>query len=269
LLVKDEIMSKPDLALPSSINDFCGALGVSFFLKEDISRYRNLLREPIAEKRASLAAELIQELTLREKERLEILSPCEEKRSQQFLSLVTNASSLAKLRGSLPIPSEGWGKKNISRAWSAYSSKAVGGNDLDAARKKLCSVLEDVYRYYGAGSSGELEKKYYIILRKRTQHMYKLFTKREAGVQHQTRARADTKGDRMRRLISELKSNNDDVSYKNLPRIGLGMESTFKPKPVRRDDVSLDECTSALSKVDKSILYVPGWSLASEGDPVT
>lgn len=127
LLVKDEIMSKPDLALPSSINDFCAALGVSFFLKEDISRYRNLLREPIAEKRASLAAELIQELTLREKERLEILSPCEEKRSQQFLSLVSNASSLAKLRGSLPIPSEGWGKKNISRAWSAYSSKAVGG----------------------------------------------------------------------------------------------------------------------------------------------
>jgi len=130
-----------------------------FFLKEDISRYRNLLQEPIAEKRASLAAELIQELTLREKERLEILSTCEEKRSQQFLSLVKNASSLAKLRGSLPIPSEGWGKKNISRAWSAYSSKAVGGHDLDLAREKLCSVLEDVYRYYGAGSSGELEKK--------------------------------------------------------------------------------------------------------------
>ncbi len=99
--------------------------------------------------------------------------------------------------------------------------------------------------------------------------MYKLFTKREAGVQNQTRARAKTEGDRMRRLISELKSNNENVSYANLPRIGLGMESTFKPKPVRRDDVSLDERTSALPKVDKSILYVPGWSLATEEDPAT
>lgn len=48
-------------------------------------------------------------------------------------------------------------------------------------------------------------------------------------------------------------------------RIGLGLESSFKPKKIKRDEVVLDAQTTAQASSDKSILYVPGWSL-SEGD---
>lgn len=44
-------------------------------------------------------------------------------------------------------------------------------------------------------------------------------------------------------------------------RIGLGLESSFKPKRIKRDEVVLDAQTTATASVDKSILYVPGWSL--------
>lgn len=44
-------------------------------------------------------------------------------------------------------------------------------------------------------------------------------------------------------------------------RIGLGLESSFKPKKIKRDDVVLDAQTTAHATAAKSILYVPGWSL--------
>ncbi|GLO06573.1 MULTISPECIES: hypothetical protein [Pseudomonas] len=47
-------------------------------------------------------------------------------------------------------------------------------------------------------------------------------------------------------------------------RIGLGLESSFKPKKVKRDDVVLDAQTTAPASTDKSILYVPGWSLSED-----
>ena len=48
-------------------------------------------------------------------------------------------------------------------------------------------------------------------------------------------------------------------------RIGLGLESSFKPKKVKRDEVVIDAHTTAKARADKAILYVPGWSL-NEGE---
>lgn len=47
-------------------------------------------------------------------------------------------------------------------------------------------------------------------------------------------------------------------------RIGLGLESTFKPKKIKRVDVSFDEQTTHTDKTDKSVLYTAGWSMGED-----
>lgn len=47
--------------------------------------------------------------------------------------------------------------------------------------------------------------------------------------------------------------------------IGLGLESSFKPKMVKREEVVLDAQTTAQQSTDKSIMYVSGWSLSDGG----
>ncbi|VVO18797.1 MULTISPECIES: hypothetical protein [Pseudomonas] len=49
-------------------------------------------------------------------------------------------------------------------------------------------------------------------------------------------------------------------------RIGLGLESSFKPKKIKRDEVVLDSQTTADQEKEKSILYAPGWTLSSSAD---
>lgn len=49
-------------------------------------------------------------------------------------------------------------------------------------------------------------------------------------------------------------------------RIGLGLESSFKPKRIKRDQVVLDSQTTANQEQEKSILYAPGWTLSSGVD---
>lgn len=46
-------------------------------------------------------------------------------------------------------------------------------------------------------------------------------------------------------------------------RIGLGLESAFKSKKIKRDDVALDSQTTVNRETEKTILYAPGWSLSS------
>lgn len=46
---------------------------------------------------------------------------------------------------------------------------------------------------------------------------------------------------------------------KALPKIGLGLETKFKPERIKAQDVKLDERTKA--KHDKHIMYTAGWSL--------
>jgi hypothetical protein len=50
-------------------------------------------------------------------------------------------------------------------------------------------------------------------------------------------------------------------------RIGFGLESTFRSRKIDRDCVILDAHTTPIDKASKSIIYVPGWSLAGmQGD---
>lgn len=49
-------------------------------------------------------------------------------------------------------------------------------------------------------------------------------------------------------------------------RIGLGLESSFKPKKIKRDEVVLDSATTADRENEKSILYAPGWTLSNSAD---
>lgn len=63
---------------------------------------------------------------------------------------------------------------------------------------------------------------------------------------------------------------NEATRYKKLAksnktgRIGLGLESTFKPKRIKRSEVVLDEQTSTTEGKDKSIIYAAGWSLSEQ-----
>ncbi|MBP5947955.1 hypothetical protein [Pseudomonas sp. P9(2020)] len=47
-------------------------------------------------------------------------------------------------------------------------------------------------------------------------------------------------------------------------RIGLGLESTFKPKKITRDEVVLDAQTTAERGQEKAVLYSAGWSLSDD-----
>lgn len=47
--------------------------------------------------------------------------------------------------------------------------------------------------------------------------------------------------------------------------IGLGLDSSFKPKKVKCEEVVLDAQTTAQQPMDKSIMYVSGWSLSDGG----
>ena len=47
-------------------------------------------------------------------------------------------------------------------------------------------------------------------------------------------------------------------------QIGLGVDITFIPKKINRESVVLDDKTTPSKKVDKSMLYVAGWSLNGE-----
>ena len=49
-------------------------------------------------------------------------------------------------------------------------------------------------------------------------------------------------------------------------RIGLGLESSFKPKKIKRDEVVLDLQTTGDQVKEKTILYAPGWTLSSSAD---
>lgn len=47
-------------------------------------------------------------------------------------------------------------------------------------------------------------------------------------------------------------------------RIGLGLESTFKPKKIARDEVVLDAHTTGDRGQEKAVLYAAGWSLTDD-----
>lgn len=49
-------------------------------------------------------------------------------------------------------------------------------------------------------------------------------------------------------------------------RVGLGLESSFKPKKIKRDEVVLDLQTTGDQVKEKTILYAPGWTLSSSAD---
>lgn len=53
----------------------------------------------------------------------------------------------------------------------------------------------------------------------------------------------------------------DTVDKRSRVQIGLGLQSTFIPKKIKRDSVVLDEKTTPTKTTDKSILYAAGWSL--------
>tara|TARA_R110001583_G_scaffold195526_1_gene375359 strand:- start:476 stop:1642 length:1167 start_codon:yes stop_codon:yes gene_type:complete len=64
--------------------------------------------------------------------------------------------------------------------------------------------------------------------------------------------------------IKNKKNNGTDAQSilkvrKALPKIGLGLESNFKPERIKIQDIKLDERTKA--KHDKHIMYTAGWSL--------
>lgn len=55
-----------------------------------------------------------------------------------------------------------------------------------------------------------------------------------------------------------------DNPYKDIKKIGLGIESNFKTKAVRRESVILDEPTNPRTFSSGHILYTAGWSLRDE-----
>ncbi|MGF1689612.1 hypothetical protein L4C35_00015 [Photobacterium kagoshimensis] len=55
-------------------------------------------------------------------------------------------------------------------------------------------------------------------------------------------------------------------SRKNLPRIGLGLESVITLPKVKSEDVVIDLHTEQKNTKDKHILYVAGWSLSQPED---
>ena len=67
------------------------------------------------------------------------------------------------------------------------------------------------------------------------------------------------------RATKDVKSPSDNP-YRDLKRIGFGLESNFKPRPVRRESVEIDKHTESVKTSSKHILYVAGWSLQEEQD---
>lgn len=137
----------------------------------------------------------------------------------------------------------------LCQCFSAYKSAMKAGKPSDSHKSKLMNLVKALAKKYRTESAVEIEKPHREKLYKRLKLVRDIFPYNIVDLH----ARAS-----VRSMSKETKG------MKNIVQIGLGTQSTYKPRKVDRDSVVLDDKTTPGRPYEKSIVYVPGWSLKAD-----
>ncbi|AZE77308.1 hypothetical protein C4J99_1509 [Pseudomonas synxantha] len=140
-----------------------------------------------------------------------------------------------------------WNK--IKSYFRSFNRARKAGEDLENKRSRLLSLMNLLETKYKAESERKILSPHRNILLKRKELARNIFPHNIVDVYNRAQASSKT-----------LRTIDKGVRV----QIGLGVDSTFIPKKINRESVVLDDKTTPSKKVDKSMLYVAGWSLNGE-----
>lgn len=138
---------------------------------------------------------------------------------------------------------------SIKSAFRLFNRARKAGEDADRKRAKLLNVVKQLEAKYKAESEREILKPHRHLLQKRKELARNIFPYNIVDIYNRAQASSKSAG---------------AVDKRSRVQIGLGVQSTFIPKKVKRDSVVLDDKTTPTTTTDKSILYAAGWSLKPE-----
>ncbi|WP_426935120.1 hypothetical protein [Pseudomonas fulva] len=244
--------------LPPTFEDFCKALGMTSVPVYFEPNYAGL---QVAERRGDWvvdgAVRLATEITIAEDKSIhavisqkpdmtEILSRSDNinmfKKNLWFLKSLTDE----KIQTDRNAKAD-W--SSIKSAFRLFNRARKAGENIDSNKSKLLKVVKELEKKYKADSEHEILKPHRNLLHKRKELARNIFPYNIVDIYNRAQASSKSAG---------------AVDKRSRVQIGLGVQSTFVPKNVKRDSVVLDDKTTPTKTTDKSILYAAGWSLKPE-----
>jgi hypothetical protein len=140
-----------------------------------------------------------------------------------------------------------WNK--IKVRFREFNKARKNGNMLDSKKSKLLNLVKTLEIQFRLDSEKLITKAHNDKLVKRKSIARAFFPHNIVDVFNRAEAERRLKG---------------DESSKARVQIGLGVQSTYIPKKIKRDSVVLDDRTTSKTVHDKHILYTAGWSLTPD-----
>ena len=241
--------------LPPSYEEFCTVLGVKTIPSQYRATYEGL---QLAERRNDWVLDKVKAL----------VSEITKAEDFKDLSITKANPSIAKILDDVTTA-----KMLVAKVWylAIFNKDRVSTDffvrtDWDA----LCKSFAKLKKSRKDGKSSESDKSRLINLVNTLAKKYRPECENEVQIPHRMklRERQEIARDLFPLNIVDIharaavRSRSDETKgMKKLVQIGLGTQSTYKPKKVDRDSVVLDDKTTPTKMHDKSIVYVPGWSL--------
>ncbi|KTB91607.1 hypothetical protein AO073_01665 [Pseudomonas syringae ICMP 11293] len=246
--------------LPPKFEDFCSVLGAGNISTEFSEIYAGI---QVAERRNEWVVDRLIDLAVRitESEDYYIFKAMAEKLDTDYVlehsydvySFKKNLWFLKCLTDERienePFCRGRWNK--IKLRFREFNQARKSGKEIESRKKKLLNLIKTVEAQFGPDTKKLVIKLHNEKLAKRKDLARKIFPYNIVDV--------------FNRVQAGQKSNSEVISGARV-KIGLGVQSTFKPKKISRDSVVLDDKTTSRDKVDKHILYPAGWSMKQEGD---
>ncbi|WP_147480966.1 hypothetical protein [Pseudomonas caricapapayae] len=246
--------------LPAKCEDFCTILGIGIVSTEFEEIYAGI---QVAERRNEWVVDRLIDLAVQmtKSEDRYILKAMTEELDTDYV--LDNSYDIYSFKNNLwflksltderianePFCRGRWNK--IKLRFREFNQARKNRKELESKKKKLLNLIKAVEAQFGPDTEKLVIKLQSEKITKRKAFTRNIFPYNIVDV--------------FNRVQAERKSKSEIDSGARI-QIGLGVQSTFKPKKISRDSVVLDDKTTSKDKVDKHILYPAGWSMKQDGD---
>lgn len=244
--------------LPLTLNDFCAVLGVKpvpLQLEPDYAALQVAERrgEWVVDRVVSFASVItiaednsVHALVSQKLNMEEVLKKSDNINTFKRYLWFLNSLAAEKIQADRFAKAD-W--SSIKSAFRLFNRARKTGEDVDRKKSKLLNVVKLLEAKYKAESEREILKPHRHLLLKRKELARNIFPHNIVDIFNRVQASSKSAG---------------AVDKGSRVQIGLGVQSTFVPKKIKRDSVVLDEKTTPTKTTDKSILYAAGWSLKTD-----
>lgn len=158
-----------------------------------------------------------------------------------------------------------WGPELYKRLRTAWEEVYTRARELQKTQKQLTAfsaliVSSDRKRMQRVGATSEANQE--NIFRMLCEMYPRYFPNPKPNRSSKTKTKSIVF--RAKGPATTLKRSGNKKSV--IVQIGFGLASTYKPKRIDPESVVVDENTKPDVKPDKSIIYVPGWSISGAFD---